>query len=609
MTGAGGSGKSRLALELAREMQPRFANGAVLVELAPVSDPDLIPATIALGLGLEPGRDATETVRDVIANRELLLVLDNVEHLREAAPRFVRLLADAPRLVIVATTRVVLHVTGEHVYPVHPLDEEPAIALFAERAQARDASFVLDATTLPIVRSICRRLDGLPLAIELAAARVAAMGLRTLNERLESRLAVLKGGPRDLPARQQTLRETLDWSVKLLSPSDADVLAGLSVFPGSCSREAAEVVAGAGDDALSNLVDHNLVQSFDVGGDRRYRLLETVREYAHDHLGSRSAGVEAALISWTQDFVTTAVPDSTAMPREAFDVLEAELDTLREVLRLAARDPDPFPEIAIASTVWRFWWLRGYLAEGRAICDGILSRRGIIPTESGIRVARAAAALAWSMGDVDRGLDLGRSALEIATRVGCQVEQAAMHNLLGTVGLESLGHAVSERHYLEAIRIAESIGRTDHVNIFRMNLGTAYLQAGRVDEARDRFIEAMPYEPELANLNLGQLELEAGNLDQAERHFVATIDLLRTIGFKARSAHALQGLAAIDAKTGRAETAATRLGRAATILADVGWETRDNPYAAAAELDARRVLGDEAFDRLFREGMSASDGA
>lgn len=608
MTGAGGSGKSRLALELARDLIPRFANGAVLVELAPVTDPALVPATIAHALGLEPGRDPLETVRDAIADRELLVVLDNVEHLREAAPSFVRLLADAPRLVIVTTTRVVLHVTGEHVYPVHPLDEEPAVTLFAERAQARDVSFELDAMALPTVRSICRRLDGLPLAIELAAARVAAMGLRTLNERLASRLAVLKGGPRDLPARQQTLRETLDWSVKLLSPHDADVLAGLSVFPGSCSREAAEVVAGADDDALSNLVDHNLVQSFDVGGDRRYRLLETVREYARHNLGSRSAAVEAALVSWTQDFATAAVPDSTAMPREAFDILERELDTLREALRLASRDPDPYPEIAIASTVWRLWWLRGYLAEGRAICDGILSRRGIVPTESGIRVARAAAAIAWSMGDVDRGLDLGRSALEIATRAGCLVELAAMHNLLGTVGLETLGHVISEAHYLEAIRIAESIGRTDHVNIFRMNLGTAYLQAGRVDEARDRFIEAMPYEPELANLNLGQLELEAGNLDEAERHFLATIDLMRALRFKGRSAHALQGLAAIDARTGRAETAATRLGLAAAILAAVGWETRDNPYAAAAESDARHVLGDEAFDRFFREGMTSSDG-
>lgn len=608
LTGAGGSGKSRLALELARELQPRFANGAVIVELAPVTDPDLVPATIAHALGVEPGRDAMETVRDLIADRELLLVVDNVEHLREAAPRFVRLLADAPRLVIVATTRVVLHVSGEYVYPVHPLDEGPAIALFAERAQALDAAFALDAAALPTVRSICRRLDGLPLAIELAAARVAALGVRKLSERLDSRLTVLTGGPRDLPARQQTLREMLDWSVKLLPAPDADVFAALSVFPASCSREAAEAVADATDDTLSDLVDHNLVQAFDANGERRYRLLETVREYGHDYLGSRREAVEAALTSWTLDFVTSVVPDSTAMPRGAFDVLEPEVDTLREALRIAARDPDPDRELAIASAVWRFWWLRGYLAEGRAICDGILARRGILPTELGIRVARAAAALAWSMGDADRGLELAQAALQIAMRVGCTLEQAAMHNLLGNISLGPLGHEESERHYTEAIRIAASIGRADLVNIYRMNLGTAYLDAGRLDEARDRFTKALPYEPELANLNLGEVELQAGHVDEAERHFLATIDLVRAIGFRHWLAHALQGVAAVEVRTGRAETAARRLGRAAAILAELGWETRDNRYAATAESDARHVLGDEAFDRLFKEGMTAADG-
>jgi tetratricopeptide (TPR) repeat protein len=141
-----------------------------------------------------------------------------------------------------------------------------------------------------------------------------------------------------------------------------------------------------------------------------------------------------------------------------------------------------------------------------------------------------------------------------------------------------------------------------------MNLGTAYLEAGRLDEARERFVEALPHEPELSHMNLGQVELQAGRLDQAERHFLASIDMLRTVGFKGRVAHALQGLAAIEARTGRAETAARRLGGAAAVLAEVGWDTRDNAFANAAESDARRVLGDEAFDRLFREGMTASDG-
>ena len=292
LTGAGGSGKSRLALELARERAPEFANGAVLVELASLTDADLVLPTIARALDLEPGQDAMTTVLDALADRECLLVLDNVEHLRSAAPRFAHLLAKAPRLVIVLTTRVVLHVSGEHVYPVSPLADQDAVALFVQRAQAQDPTFEISPGNESAVATICRHLDGLPLPIELAAARVRGLGIRALDARLASRLSVLTGGPRDLPARQQTLRETLAWSVHLLESRHAEMLGALAVFPGACPMDGAEEVAGADDDAMIELVDHNLVQAIDVAGERRYRLLETVREYAYELLGERRAGVE-----------------------------------------------------------------------------------------------------------------------------------------------------------------------------------------------------------------------------------------------------------------------------------------------------------------------------
>jgi tetratricopeptide (TPR) repeat protein len=292
------------------------------------------------------------------------------------------------------------------------------------------------------------------------------------------------------------------------------------------------------------------------------------------------------------------------MSRDTFDPLEADVDTIREALRLAAREPDPSQELAMASAVWRFWWIRGYLAEGRAICEGILSRRGLIPSEAGIRVARASASLAWSMGDAERGRKLASQALEMASREGSALEKAATHNLLGTIALQALGPAESERHYTEAIRNAAAIGRQDLINIYRMNLGTAYLQAGRLDEARDLFTEAIPYEPELAHLNRGEVELAAGNLERAEGDFLMAADLLRRVGFRSRVAHAMQGLAAVEARTGRAETAARRLGEAAAVLAAVGWETTDNPFGTAAASDAREALGDETFDRLFQEGLA-----
>ncbi len=371
LTGAGGSGESRLALELARELEPMFANGAFLVELASLNDPDLVPATIARAFALEPGPDALTTLADALANREALLVLDNVEHLRAAAPDLVRLLAAAPRLTILVTTRVVLHVSGEHVYPVVPLAEEDAVALFVERAQAQDRSFALDTTSEPTVLAICRRLDGLPLPIELAAARVRALGVRTLDARLASRLTILTGGPRDLPARQQTLRETLAWSVNLLEPRHAEVLAALAVFPGGSSMDGAAAVAAADDEAMVALVDHHLVQVFEVEGERRFRLLETVREYAYELLGRRREAVESALTTWMVGVVETLELGTTGPPQVAsLRLLDTELDSLRDALRHAARDPDPTRELALASGTWSYWWVRGYLAEGRAICDG-----------------------------------------------------------------------------------------------------------------------------------------------------------------------------------------------------------------------------------------------
>ena len=613
LTGAGGSGKSRLALELARELSLEFANGAVLVELASLTDADLVLPTIASALGIEPGQEALATVVDALADRECLLVLDNVEHLRGAAPSLVYLLANAPRLVLVLTTRIVLHLSGEHVYPVFPLADRDAVALFVERAQAQDPTFELGAGNESAVATICRHLDGLPLPIELAAARVRGLGVRALDARLASRLSVLTGGPRDLPARQQTLRETLAWSVNLLEPRHAEVLAALAVFPGSCPMDGAEEVAGADDNAMIELVDHNLVQAIDAAGARRYRLLETVREYAYELLRERRAEVESALTSWIVHVIDEIIPDSSKpVPPTAYDRLDVDLDNLRDALRHASRDRDPTRELAIASGVWRFWWIRGFLAEGRSICDGILERRGLVPTHEGIRTARAAASLAWSMGDWDRAQTVATAAMGIATRAGDDIERLSIHNTLGVIARSRGDLDVAERQMLQAIELAESLGNLELVNMYRMNIGTVYLDAGRLAEARERFQgnldyrrpEGLSQEVGLAHLNLGQVELQAGDMAAAEAHFRAAFESLAAVGFKARIANSLQGLAAVEAQTGRAEMAARRLGAAAATIGETGWGVRDSPFEATAIAAAREALGDDAFDRFFREGLA-----
>ena len=612
LTGAGGSGKSRLALELARDLAPAFANGVVLVELASLRDADLVPATIAREAGLEPGSDAMATLADALADRELVLVLDNMEHLRAAAPHLVRLLAVAPRLVIVVTTRVVLHVSGEHVYPVAPLADGDAVALFIDRAQALDPAFGLDDAGKGIVASICRHVDGLPLAIELAAARARALGLRTLDARLASRLSVLTGGPRDLPARQQTLRETLAWSVNHVDPAHADVLARLSVFAGSCPMDGAQAVAGADDDAMVALVDHSLVQAFDVAGERRFRLLETVREYAYEMLGDRREATESALVSWMVNVIQTVVPSGTQpFGTAAMERLDAELDNLRDALRHAARDDDPSRELALASSIWKFWWVRGYLAEGRALYDGILARRGVVDTSAGIRTIRAAASLAWSMGDRDHALDLATRGLAAAERIDDGFERLSAHNVLGTIARSRGELVVAERHFLQAIDLASDLGNAELVHMYRMNLGAAYLDAGRVEEARTHFEDVLEYRRDeglsqgvgLTHLNLGDVHYRSGDFAAAERHFGQAAEAFRAVGFRARLANALQGLAAVEARTGRVESAVGRLKSAAAVIGQMGWGAGDSSLEREAIAAAREALGDEAFELLFADAV------
>jgi predicted ATPase len=240
VTGAGGSGKTRLALEAARRAGSSFANGVAFVPLAPVRDAELVPAAIAQAVGIdETGADPLETVAEALHAREMLLVVDNAEHVLAAAPMFVELVGHAPRLTLLVTSRIVLHVSGEQVYPLDPLAEEPAVALFLERARQADPRFRVDAAGEEAIRRICSRLDGLPLALELAASRVRSLRVDELLARLEPRLPMLVGGPRDLPARQQTLRATLDWSFDLLGEDEQRDLARLSVFVGGCSLDGA----------------------------------------------------------------------------------------------------------------------------------------------------------------------------------------------------------------------------------------------------------------------------------------------------------------------------------------------------------------------------------
>jgi tetratricopeptide (TPR) repeat protein len=300
---------------------------------------------------------------------------------------------------------------------------------------------------------------------------------------------------------------------------------------------------------------------------------------------------------------------------EALRGLDADVDNLREALEIAARDAQPNRELAVAAGVWHYWFHRGHVMEGRLRYEAILERRGLIPTRDGIRTARAAASFAFSLGDYERSGELGHLALAAAEEVGDVLEQAGAHNLLGVLANSQHEAATAETHLVEAIRLAESDGNIDAASMPRLNLGVAYTEAGRLDEAREEFHALLAYHRAkglgltegvgLAHTNLGEVEYAAGNLAAAEEHFAAAAEAFRAIGFKARLAGALQGLAAVETRSGRAESAAKRLGTASALLTDTGWVRDGLALEEPATTAAREALGDEAFDRLFREGLAA----
>ncbi len=361
LAGAGGSGKTRLALEVGHEMARAFANGAVFVDLSPVHDPALVGEALARALGLTAATgDPLDAAIAFLVPREMLLLLDNAEQLRAAGPVLVQLLARAPHLKIVVTSRVVLHVRGEHVYPVGTLPEDDAAALFRRRMQQVEPRLQLTAEDDDAIRRICRRLDGLPLAIELAASRMQALSPSELGRRLEPRLPLLVGGPRDLPARQQTLRATIEWSHDLLEPMARQALARLSVFVGGFTPRAAEAVAGVDLDVLQSLVEHSLLRRADQvagpGLDRRFVSLETIREFSAERLDESG---ERESISRRHAEFFLGVAESAGLLWESerpqqYDLVVADIDNLRAAIDWAAgRDVEL--ALLIATALEAFW--------------------------------------------------------------------------------------------------------------------------------------------------------------------------------------------------------------------------------------------------------------
>jgi predicted ATPase/class 3 adenylate cyclase len=464
LTGPGGTGKTRLSLQIATDESDRFPDGIYFVPLGALSQADLVLPTIAQAVGVvDPGTEPLDRLAESIGSKCLLLVLDNFEQVIDAAPQIAELLARAPKVSALVTSRSPLRVYGEREYPVPPLgvpdpkhlpDLEQfstfeSVALFVERAMAVRPDFVVTGTNAPAIAEICVRLDGLPLAIELAAARVRVLSPQAIMDRLGDRMALLSSGARDLPERQQTLRGAIAWSHELLDEADRRVFARLAVFAGGATLDAiGKVVLDPGErgdplDAVASLVDKSLArQESEPDGEPRFRMLETIREFALEKLTERG---EADLLrdrhaAWVVALVEEGAPRVFGEEqRPVLDRYELEHDNIRAALGWAMDGGHTETALRILAASWRFWQMRGFLAEARESAERVLALPGSIELP-GARAAalEAAGGIAYWQADLQASRAWYGEALELARASGDLARIAnAVYNMGFTYSFDS----------------------------------------------------------------------------------------------------------------------------------------------------------------------------
>jgi len=576
LTGPGGTGKTRLALQAAAEAADHLPGGVWWVPLAPLRDPQLVLETTTSALGA--GGDLAEHIGD----KELLLLLDNFEHLVAAAVDLAPLLAGCPNLTLLVTSREPLHLDGEWEYAVDPLRRTEAVELFLTRAVAVRRDFTANGE----VAQICERLDDLPLAIELAAARVRLLSPRALLERLEQRLPLLSGGTRDAPDRQRTLRATIEWSHELLTADEQRLFARLAVFRGGWTLEAAEGIAEADLDTLQSLVDKSLVRVRAESG--RFWMLETIREFAIEQLEA-SGETDEVRRRHADHFLALAEeaePQVRHDSLEWLDRLQAEHDNLRAALDHMEAQGDGAGVVRLAGALWRFWYQKSHFIEGRRRLETALHSDDR-PTDARAKALHGASVMTLNLGDTSSSRLYAEQALALeetlGNRWGVAYASMMLGNNLAEARDESRDLAAARDRLEESARLFEEIGDEHYALISRHN------QAWITGELGDRDGERSLHEGSLAKARslgnqsiegealaqLGMLARDDGRLGDATAMIRQAIRLTHQRGMVLDVAKNIGRLASVLVRLDQPERAATLVGSSEALTgglgADVAW--------------------------------------
>jgi len=640
LTGPGGVGKTRLAVALGERLAAEFADGVWFVPLAPIVDPDLVASAVAQVLGLREAGEAPidQRLEAYLREKHLLLVLDNFEHVVGAAPLVTRLLGAGPGLKVLVTSRVRLRLSGEHEHLVPSLGlNEPAAAtasgvspppeavrLFVERAQAVKEDFALTAETSPVVLEVCRRLDGLPLAIELAAARTKALPPAALLSRLERRLPLLTDGARDAPARQRTMRDTIAWSYDLLAPEEQIVFCRLAVFVGGFGLEAAEVIGGgAGVDpfeGVASLLDKSLLQEEDgPDGERRYLMLETVREYGLERLAA--SGEEPAVRDRHAAWCLALAEAAGAVLWTTYDPavvarLEAEHPNLRAALAWFARASDGEALLRIGAALGRFWYVAGHAREARGWLERALALAPAAPTPARARALLNAGLQALSLGDAEAAFRDHEAAAAVARELGL-AEEEAVGNLGQGVALSYQGaFDAAEARFAAALPQFRQTGNSAYQLGTTYHLGVAAHGRGEADRARRLWEETLTAARARGELvfaawcleSLGFLAVEQGDLLEAAATLGERLAVGRSVLHRHHRGELLATLALLGDACGQVETAARLLGAAETAEGSGHFDPPVGLASARAAERLRQALGAAAYEQALAAGRGKAGG-